>query len=1057
MAETLNQNQKEMEVNAPDFLAGGGEMGERIRAFDWSATTLGPVNTWSQSLRTTLSILLNARFPMLLWWGEDLVQFYNDAYRPSLGNEGKHPTALGQKCEDCWPEIWTIIKPLIDQVLSGGEATWSEDQLIPFYRNGKIEDIYWTFSYSPVYNESGEVGGVLVVCHETTEKVTNLKKLEESEDQLKFAIEATELGTWDYNPLNDKFTANTQLKDWFGLPPQAEIALSLAISVIAEKDQQRVAQAIGHALQYASGGKYDIEYTIIHPITQQETIVRAKGRAWFNEDHIAYRFNGTLQDVTQEAIVKKELTNKKQDLELAIKIGELGVFKIDLLRNTATYSQPVMEWFGLTEQHVSMQEILSKTHPEDQAMVAEILQQTLDKEGGGRHDFIYRIVHPEDGKLRYLRSIGQVLFEEEKPLAMSGLIQDVTHQEQTKEVLKESAARFRSLIEESPVATCLFTGRDMIIEVANETMIRIWGKGVAVMGKPLKEALPELEGQPFLQILDDVFTTGKTYEARNAAVILVVDDIPDTYYFDFTYTPLFNTAGEVYGVMYTAVDVTEQVVARKKLEESEQFLRNIILTAPVAMNIFKGPSFVVELANDRMFEVWGRPSEDILNKPVFEALPEAKGFGFEELLTHVYTMGETVSANEQPVQLPRNGNIETVYITVVYAPFREGDGTISGVIAVAVDVTQQVLSRKTLEENQKALKRFKFMADQARDPLILMREDGTFAYLNEKAIEAWGYTEEEARHISVPQVDPVYQKEPFLQLFAKAQKEAIPQLETLHKRKDGHIFPVEVTVTGLILNGKPHMFAIARDITERKKAEASLESKNEQLLRINNDLDNFIYTASHDLKAPISNIEALLHALLRVLSPESLASERTQRITAMMQDSVERFKKTIANLTEVVKLQKEHSGEAVLVDLAEVIREVRLDLEPMIKAAHAQLEVDIAGCPAIRFSEKNMRSVVYNLLSNAIKYRSPDRTPQVRIRCESTPERYLLTVADNGLGMEAGRLSQLFTMFKRFHAHIEGTGIGLYMIRKMVDNAGGRIEVESQVNVGTTFRVYFQR
>ena len=157
------------------FLSGGGKMGELIRSFDWSKTAVGSSDKWPQSLLTTISILLNSKFPMFLWWGEDLIQFYNDAYRPSLGNDGKHPTALGQKGEDCWPEIWLVIKPMIDQVLNGGEATWNENQLIPIYRNGKLEEINWTFGYSPVKIENGEIGGVLVTVIETTEKVKTEK------------------------------------------------------------------------------------------------------------------------------------------------------------------------------------------------------------------------------------------------------------------------------------------------------------------------------------------------------------------------------------------------------------------------------------------------------------------------------------------------------------------------------------------------------------------------------------------------------------------------------------------------------------------------------------------------------------------------------------------------------------------------------------------------------------------------------------------------------------------------------------------------------------------
>jgi signal transduction histidine kinase len=107
---------------------------------------------------------------MFLWWGEDLIQFYNDAYRPSIGGD-KHPKALGQKGHECWPEIWPIIFPQIDAVMKHGEASWHVDQLVPINRDGKLEDVYWTYGYSPVYKPSGEIGGTLVVCTETTSNV----------------------------------------------------------------------------------------------------------------------------------------------------------------------------------------------------------------------------------------------------------------------------------------------------------------------------------------------------------------------------------------------------------------------------------------------------------------------------------------------------------------------------------------------------------------------------------------------------------------------------------------------------------------------------------------------------------------------------------------------------------------------------------------------------------------------------------------------------------------------------------------------------------------------
>ena len=152
------------------FLAGGGASGEVARAVDWSRTSLGPAADWPQSLKTIVSVILQSRHPMFLWWGPELIQVYNDAYLPSFG-AGKHPVAMGQRGRDCWQEAWPIIWPQIDDVLSRRRSSWNEDQLVPVFRNGKIEEVYWTYGYSPVLDDQGGVGGVLVVVNETTSQV----------------------------------------------------------------------------------------------------------------------------------------------------------------------------------------------------------------------------------------------------------------------------------------------------------------------------------------------------------------------------------------------------------------------------------------------------------------------------------------------------------------------------------------------------------------------------------------------------------------------------------------------------------------------------------------------------------------------------------------------------------------------------------------------------------------------------------------------------------------------------------------------------------------------
>jgi PAS domain S-box-containing protein len=171
-----------------NFIFGAGEMADLTRAFDWHQTPVGSIEQWPESLLITVNTLLASRHPMFLWWGPELVQFYNDAYRPSIGAD-KHPSALGQNGIDCWPEIWPIIGPQIEAVMTSGEASWHEDQLVPIMRDGKLEDVYWTYGYSPVRDSAGTISGTLVVCIETTRRFLAEQRQLTSQEQYKALFE----------------------------------------------------------------------------------------------------------------------------------------------------------------------------------------------------------------------------------------------------------------------------------------------------------------------------------------------------------------------------------------------------------------------------------------------------------------------------------------------------------------------------------------------------------------------------------------------------------------------------------------------------------------------------------------------------------------------------------------------------------------------------------------------------------------------------------------------------------------------------------------------------
>src|SRR5580698_2751041 len=180
-------------ITGYECLAGGGEMGALMRSLDWSRTPLGPVSSWPQSLRTSVSTCLNSRFAIVIWWGPDLVLLYNDAYRDIIA--AKHPAALGHPGRECWPEIWPTIKPMLEGVLKSGEATWSNDFLLPLERNGYPEECYFTFSYSPIRDETGGVGGVFTPVAESTEHVIGARRMRTLRDLASRASGARDVDT----------------------------------------------------------------------------------------------------------------------------------------------------------------------------------------------------------------------------------------------------------------------------------------------------------------------------------------------------------------------------------------------------------------------------------------------------------------------------------------------------------------------------------------------------------------------------------------------------------------------------------------------------------------------------------------------------------------------------------------------------------------------------------------------------------------------------------------------------------------------------------------------
>jgi len=552
-------------------------------------------------------------------------------------------------------------------------------------------------------------------------------------------------------------------------------------------------------------------------------------------------------------------------------------------------------------------------------------------------------------------------------------------------------------------------------------------------------------------------------------------------YFTFSYSPILDESGSIAGVFCACTETTEKVMATRRLRESERNLRNTILQSPVAMCIFRGPDYVVEIANQRMFEFWGR---EVIGVPIFEGLPEVREQGLEELLDQVKTTGVPFSASERPVQLPRGGKIETVYVNFVYQPFREGDGTISGIIAVATEVTDQVLARKKIEESEQELtlrvkQRTAELERQSHlvDNILKNSSNGISVsemvrnekgevidsrtiLANKAAIRFTGLPEDIYLTKTAREIAPDILESPLGQMSLRTLETGEPTFTQYFLEYSQRW--LELTVSKM---DDDHLINIFTDVTPVKAAQLQLERTVEELKRSNANLEEFAYAASHDMKEPIRKIHFFSDRLKEELQ-EKLTEHQRQLFTRM-ENAAQRMKLLIDDLLAYSHVSK-GVPEMEEIDLNKKVKTVLEDLELEVQEKSAIIKLN--QLPKIKGHRRQIQQLFQNLIGNALKYSRPGVPPEITINAsiakgndvmpnlsaeEGGKDFHFITVKDNGVGFEQKDADRIFNMFIRLHGSAEyrGTGVGLSIARKVVENHRGYISAESQPGKGSTFKI----
>lgn len=504
----------------------------------------------------------------------------------------------------------------------------------------------------------------------------------------------------------------------------------------------------------------------------------------------------------------------------------------------------------------------------------------------------------------------------------------------------------------------------------------------------------------------------------------------------------------------------QMIQLNDELAGRENFLNSIIDQSPVSTCILDEKGTQIRV-NKACLDLFGVPDASLgIGKYNILKDDTLKGGPFFKDIEAVFTKGE-IAHFETDYDLSQVKHIaipmgKKISLIATIFPIKDARGKIAGAVVKHEDITEKKHAESALRKSEEQLrlitdaipvlisyvdkeKKYQFVSMEYERWFNLNRSD----FLGKKVVDILG--------------EKAYKN--ILPYFNRALNGEQVHIDTQQDYKNGSRYINANFIPNIVNDEVEGIYTLIYDISERKKTEQMMEKlydearkRNKELNRINTDLDNFIYTASHDLKSPVANLEGLLNHMQRIMKQK--AEEQEVLLLDMMQFSINKLKKTIQDLVEITKVQKEIDQEKEKISFQQITEDIKSNILPLIKESGATI-IENFKVKEIEYGKSHLQSIIYNLLSNAIKYRDPIRRTIVKISTSAPNGRVKLSVEDNGLGMTELQQKKLFIMFRRLHTHVEGTGIGLYTIKRIIENNGGSITVSSKAGEFSRFDVLF--
>jgi len=812
---------------------------------------------------------------------------------------------------------------------------------------------------------------------------------------------------------------------------------------------------------------------------------------------IKYKIPVPTMNGDQQSLQFAKGHNQKLDADFALQAAGMGVWELNPVTNEVYWDVRCRELFGLTTaNHLSYSHVMANIHAEDINRVREKFQWALNPESKGLYDQTFRVLGVDDGLLRWVHFYGRAYFNESGDVyRVAGVAQDVSEQMfvqqqlmENSQLLGESEARFRNIIKQVPGAILVVRGDDFVIDQVNPPMMELIGHGAEAIGQPMLSLMPELADEFAWQQVRRVYLEGAEYDGKEILVTHSRGEVVSEHYYNLSYRPLWE-GGKITGVIQAATDITDQVFARKKLEETETKLRGVIAAAPAGIGLFIGRDLVIESPNQTFIDIVGK-GPGVEGLPLREAMPEllTEGQPFLKILDDVFTTGVPFISPASLVKIVQNGVLNDNYYNISYTPLRDKNGVIYGILDIAIDVTAQVTVQQALEESESTLRGAIEIADMGIWELNMKTGVTTYSERLKQLFEFdQDYIEWERLYNPIHENDRERLKAAVAQVSTPGSSGFLDEEYTIITRITGRHRTVRALAKMYFdKEGKPDkLIGSMRDLTEERKTQLALEQlvqqrteelevaneelaatneelastneelaagndefaainekmeeTNDMLLRSNNNLETFAYIASHDLQEPLRKIQQFGN-LLMARHGDSIGDGITY--VERMQSAASRMSALISDLLEFSRITT-HSEMTGTVSLEEVVSQVLLTLELTVQEAGAKIDVDTL--PDVTGDASQLMQLMQNLFSNAIKFSRVDSSgapaiPIIKIKCQTIaaadlpadikPARpaaayYRIDVVDNGVGFDEKYLDRIFQLFQRLHGKSEFAGTGI--------------------------------